>query len=88
MCNCKYPGCTDCPPAFDKEALQASVNLMANAISRVTTLERALKQAHDVIEAMKSAIGKDCYRYSSSMTWHTFALQEQSKIIKVMSNSK
>jgi len=98
MCNCKLiENCngscrarSDDKP-FDKAALQESVNLMSAAISRVSSLEYALKNAISTIETMKGAIGKDCYRYSSSsiqITWHTFALEEQAKLKKVLDQVK
>ena len=98
MCNCKL--LEDCNGScralcddkyFDKAALQESVNLMSAAISRVGSLEFALKNAISVIETMKGAIGKDCYRYSngsSQVSWHVFAAEEQAKLKKVLDQMK
>jgi len=94
MCKCNpyNTNCTCQPdPAFDKAALQESVNLMAAAISRVSNLEFALKNAISVIDVMKGAIGNNCYRYcgsSNQITWHGFALEEQAKLKKVLDQTK
>jgi len=95
MCICNPDKCCNgncraqtLEPVFDKDALQQSVNLMAAAISRVSSLENAVKNAINVIEDMKRAIGKDCYRYPIPFTWHSFALEEQAKLKKVLDQGK
>jgi hypothetical protein len=64
---------------------------MAAAISRVSSLENALKTAINVIETMKGGIGKDCFRFpthSHGITWHNFALEEQTRLRKVLDQAK